>query len=392
MVLSNVVLPAVLLIISVVYLYVKYSFSYWKRRNIPTLNPSFPFGNYKDTFLLKKSIGDTLKDMYFSTTEPFVGIYTFLRPSLLVRDYKLVNDVLIKDFQHFHDHGTFYDEINDPLSANLFSLEGAKWKNLRQKLSPSFTSGKIRAMFSTIVSCGDSLQKKIDVIAKESQPFEVRELSAQYATNVIASVAFGIDINCIEDPETPFRKYGRKIFDANWKNGLRFMCMFLFPPFLKFFKIRSIDKDVEDFMVSVVSQTLKYREESNTVRKDFFQLLVQLRNTGAVQLDNQWETVITGDERTKKLSLNELAAQAYVFWIAGFETSSTTMAFCMYEIAKNPEVQENIHKEIDQVLQNHGGQITYESVNEMKYLECCIDGKAMSLGICTPDSTQPINL
>lgn len=185
----------------------------------------------------------------------------------------------------------------------------------------------------------------------------------------------GNEINCIENPDTSFRRYGRKVFDTNLKNGLRFLLAFIAPSVMKFFHIRQFDQDVEDFMKSLVQKTLEFREKSNVVRKDFFQLLVQLRNTGNVQLDDQWETVITNDEKGKALTLNQVTAQAFVFYLAGFETSSTTMSFCLYEIAKNPNVQRKIHEEIDCVLAKHNGKISYESVSEMKYLESCVDGK-----------------
>jgi len=142
---------------------------------------------------------------------------------------------------------------------------------------------------------------------------------------------------------------------------------------VKLFHIRAVDKDVEQFMTSVVKQNLIYREKNNIVRKDFFQLLVQLRNTGNVQLDDQWETVITNDEKGKQLTLNEVTAQAFVFYAAGFETSSTTLSFCLYELSKNQEIQRKVQKEIDEILAKHDGKITYDSVSEMKYLESCID-------------------
>lgn len=150
------------------------------------------------------------------------------------------------------------------------------------------------------------------------------------------------------------------------------MISILFPQFMHFIKMKSVGQEVEDFMLSMVKATLDYRETNNVVRKDFFQLLIQLRNTGAVQLDDQWETKIVNDSQ-KKLTINEMAAQAFVFWIAGFETSSTTMSFCLYELAKNEDVQNRVRKEIDNVLTDHKGEITFEAINEMKLLEMCID-------------------
>lgn len=64
-----------------------------------------------------------------------------------------------------------------------------------------------------------------------------------------------------------------------------------------------------------------------------------------------------------------------------FDTSSTTIAFCLYELAKNPNVQDHVLNEIDHVLNKYNGNITYESISEMKLLEACIDGEFLG-NIC----------
>lgn len=63
-----------------------------------------------------------------------------------------------------------------------------------------------------------------------------------------------------------------------------------------------------------------------------------------------------------------------VFFIAGFETSSSTMSFCIFELARNPKLQRKVQEEIDRVFGSAGTDaITYDMMSEMKYLECCVD-------------------
>jgi cytochrome P450 family 6 len=76
--------------------------------------------------------------------------------------------------------------------------------------------------------------------------------------------------------------------------------------------------------------------------------------------------------------MNSLAAQAFVFFAAGFETSSTTMAFCLYELSLNQGIQDRVREEMDVVLRKHGGKVTYEAVQEMEYLDKVVSGEAYS--------------
>ena len=76
--------------------------------------------------------------------------------------------------------------------------------------------------------------------------------------------------------------------------------------------------------------------------------------------------------------MDVIAAQAFVFFLAGFETSSTTMTFCLYELACNPDIQTRLREEIDAVLSKYDGKITYEAINEIDYLDKVINGEYLT--------------
>lgn len=363
-------------LIAAVYLYVQYTFSYWKRRGVPFAKPTFPFGNFSRTFTKRSTFGHTLQDLYSSVDEaPMLGIFTSIRPALLIRDPKLTRDILIKDFQSCWHRGFHYDETIDALASNLFSQSGEKWKAMRAKLSGGFTPGKMKVMFETIVSCGKPLEKHLNKLATMEAEIEARDIFARFTTNVIASVAFGIEVNCFENPDDEFREYGWRFFEPKFKHVLRFNLSYVSPFLTKMFGVRFADKDVEEFMKETIRQNLEYREKNGVSRKDFFQLLMQLRNTGKLE-DDDWTTKTTND--AKSLTLNDMAAQAYVFLIAGYRSSSTTMSFCLYEMAKRPETQRKAYEEITSILEKHDGKLSYESLKEMRYLASCIDGISIS--------------
>lgn len=90
--------------------------------------------------------------------------------------------------------------------------------------------------------------------------------------------------------------------EMNFKNGLRAFSTLIYPKLQQLLRLRSVDDDVESFMINVVKETLTFREKNNVSRKDLMQLMIQLRNTGKVQNDGDWDTKIVNDgERTVKL-------------------------------------------------------------------------------------------
>lgn len=96
------------IILASVYFYVTlHKYSYWKRRGVKEISPSFPFGNFRSAFLQTTHLGIYLQDVYKKTKEPFVGLYSGVKPMLMVNDPELVRQVFIKDFQNFHDRGMY---------------------------------------------------------------------------------------------------------------------------------------------------------------------------------------------------------------------------------------------------------------------------------------------
>lgn len=77
----------------------------------------------------------------------------------------------------------------------------------------------------------------------------------------------------------------------------------------------------------------------------------------------------------KALTSLEIAAQAFFFFLAGFETSASTASYVFYELARNPDIQKKLVSEIDRTLKENDGKITYDGVLSINYLTQVINGK-----------------
>lgn len=198
------------------YFYGLYNLSYWRRKNVSEYgNKHFLFGSFQDVFRQKTSAPNLLHKIYTEGKEPFVGFYMLQKPALLIRDADLIRQMFVRDFNVFSNH-FFGSSSSDPItSKNLFSLQGSEWKYLRTKLSPIFTSGKLKKLFLLIIESSELmnkyLEKEFESLGRdEKRAVEVRTIANKYSTNNIASLAFGVAINCFETPTPEFFTRGNK--------------------------------------------------------------------------------------------------------------------------------------------------------------------------------------
>ncbi|XP_049831913.1 probable cytochrome P450 6a14 [Schistocerca gregaria] len=334
---------------------------YWSTRDVPQLWPWTPFGNTRKSILGTQSFANDLDEMYQQFRDKrYVGIYRKRTPSLLVIDPELIRQVFVKDFDFFMDRERL--PFKEPVLENqLFFMKGERWRHLRNKLSPLFTSGKLKNMFQTLNECGTEMVDVLSEAAQQCSVIEFREACALYTTEVIGSLAFGVKLNCQRNPDCDFRRWARALFRPQPPQIERTLMETFAPHIWKLLTYKAGRRDVFKYFDDMAKETLQQRLTSGTKRNDFMDLFTQLHTKGSVDGEKN------GGEGWK-LTEDEVAAQAFLFYTAGFETSSTTMSFAIYELAVNPDIQEHAQNEIDSVLAESGA-VTYDALSKMKYLD-----------------------
>lgn len=69
-----------------------------------------------------------------------------------------------------------------------------------------------------------------------------------------------------------------------------------------------------------------------------------------------------------------MAAQLFMFFSAGFETAGSGVTYCLLEIARNQDIQNELRNEIARVIELNDNKITFEAVQQMTYLTKFVDG------------------
>ncbi|XP_031335284.1 cytochrome P450 6a8-like isoform X3 [Photinus pyralis] len=352
------------LLLLALYLYFKISFTYWDKRGVfVPFKPIFPFGNAKDVLLQRKGLSEVLSEACYSShanAKRFCGFYFLSRPHLVIGDVELVQSIMKTDFEHFTDR-LFHGDSSDPLSEHLVSMKGKQWKVARLQLSPAFTKIKMKMMFPTVCKYTDQL---LDVLhSGETDEVDIHELLDRATIDMFGCWALGLECASLKDPNTKIAHYIRLFFNCS-----SFLDLFIrlisvtWPSLLTKIKFRSVQKPVADFFLNTITETLRYRKANNVVRNDFLQLLLQIK-------DNQ-EFGNSNNFQGAALTETGIVAQSLIFFVGGYETTSLTMAYCLYELAVNPGIQEKARGEIKKIVEQQG--FTYDSVMGMSYLKKCV--------------------
>ncbi|XP_065214863.1 probable cytochrome P450 6a13 [Planococcus citri] len=369
-----------------VYWFLKKSHKFFDQYNIPYPKPHWLFGNVKDMVLMKKPFWDMYKEIYEKhSSNRFIGIYNIHKPTVLIRDPELIKMILIKDFPHFQDHGFSPNKEAEPMMTNLFNLEGDEWRNLRIKLTSTFTSGKMKMMFPLLKKCGENIKPALIKYYEQGEDFDAKDFCARFTTDVIGSCAFGVDTHSLLDPESEFRKVGKMITKPRWQTVFRTLFPNLPTTVIKRFKLYFLDNEMCNYFQKIVKDMVKYREENNVTRGDFLDILIALKNQKEREKlkDQQAEDDLakfmaqTGSKKTIKsdveMSTELMAAQCFIFFLGGFESASSIIMFNLFWLAENPHIQNKLRQEILSALETNGGELSYEMMRNIPYLNMVMD-------------------
>lgn len=339
------------------YLFKNYNF--FKRNGLIHV-PSIPgLGATAFVIFRRMSFADLMQKLYyFQPDAKYIGFYATLQPTFLLRDPELIKEVFVKNFEAFPGRRGF-DRFNDYLlSKNLFSLEGQKWRNVRTLLSPAFTSSKMKTMFTLMTECARDFATFLSTSSAVNSDMDMKDIFARYTNDVIATCAFGIKVDSMKNPTNKFYAYGKEATSFIGLRSAKFLFLRTFPELSRILGLRLINDYVASFFKDIVKTTIETRDAENITRPDMIQLMMDVRGKRGAD---------------SELDIDDMTAQAFIFFFGGFDTSSTAMSFTAHEIAVNPDIQLRLRREIDAVLEETNGQVTYEAVNRLEYLDAVIN-------------------
>ncbi|XP_070210563.1 putative cytochrome P450 CYP13A4 [Littorina saxatilis] len=320
------------------------------------------------------------------------GYFEGPTPVLVTSNADILHQVFIKQFNNFHARKLWPVQVDPDQSeeVHLFFARGQRWKRLRSVVNPAFTASKLRKMEPQMNQSADRLIEVLDEAAEKSDEkrVELCGLFRRLTLNVIVGCALGIEQDAIRDPNNGFLKHCQGVIDDTTEQPVLYLFGFIFPTLNKLWMflykfMHNIKFNPVYWLEDRMKEYLNYRKKTDETYDDLLQQMLDARIPDKSFHDLDIE-VKTGDEPQldingnlkkstfKSLTESEVVAHSLLFLLAGYETSSTTLAYIFYELATNPHVQHALRKEIMEAMPE-GEEPSYNNIKDLKYMDMVIN-------------------
>jgi len=292
---------------------------------------------------------------------------------IVTADPSNIEYMLKTNFKNFPKGKYFRERFQDLLGDGIFNADDELWREQRQAVraemhSSRFIEHSLRTMKDLV---HQKLLKLTDNLVRSGDSFDLQEVLLRFTFDNICSAAFGVDPGCLalDIPDVPFAKAFEKATEL-------ILFRFLIPPFIwktmKFFGIgyEKTLKEAVGIVHEFAEKTVKGRRDE--IRKhgslchqsDLLSRLIEIEYTG------RGKEMQFPDKYFRDLCVN--------FILAGRDTTSVALAWFFWLVHSNPQVENRILREINDILSLRETQtkneviFTMEELNKMVYLQAAL--------------------
>ncbi|GJQ64939.1 putative heme binding protein, partial [Trypoxylus dichotomus] len=208
-----------------------------------------------------------------------------------------------------------------------------------------------KGMFNLMLDVSKLYDAYIGKHVDTRKVLDVKDCISRVSSDIIGTCAFGINCNSLND--ATFHIVLKDIM-AKANNSLKMSFYNALPKLARFLRVQIFPKKETRFLCKSIDETIADRARNGIERNDFLQLAIKMKNDNII-------------------NMNELRAQCNLFLNAGYETTRNAIKFFLFEIACNQNIQQKLRDEINEILTEYGGEMTYEALGKMKYLDMVIN-------------------
>lgn len=254
----------------------------------------------------------------------------------------LVQRILVDESERFPKSGVIADMLELLMGDSIFVSNGEVWKRQRRMMDPAFEAARIRIVFDLMLDAVDALLERMDPLATDNA-VAIDAQMMHVTADIIFRTIFSKSLSAEEAKliYDAFIRFQETAFSHGMTKTVGL------PSILTVFRRRRAKSAATDIR-GVLDPMVRLRYDSfhngePQLHQDILQALISVKDP------------VTGTH----FDFRELCEQVAMLFLAGHETSASSLAWAIWLLAEQPAIQERVHDETVKVMGNSRPQFAH---------------------------------
>ncbi|XP_032025896.1 cytochrome P450 4F3 isoform X2 [Hylobates moloch] len=315
----------------------------------------------EEGLLYTQSLACTFGDMCCWWVGPWHAIVRIFHPTY-------IKPVLFAPAAIVPKDKVFYSFLKPWLGDGLLLSAGDKWSRHRRMLTPAFHFNILKPYMKIFNESVNIMHAKWQLLASEgSARLDMFEHISLMTLDSLQKCVFSFDSHCQEKPS----EYIAAILELSALVAKRHQQILLYIDFLYYLtpdgqRFRRACRLVHDFTDAVIQERRRTLPSQGV--DDFLQAKAKSKTLDFIDV-----LLLSKDEDGKKLSDEDIRAEADTFMFEGHDTTASGLSWVLYHLAKHPEYQERCRQEVQELLKDREPkEIEWDDLVQLPFLTMCI--------------------
>lgn len=264
----------------------------------------------------------------------------------LVNDPAAARDVMVDRVELFPKSSLFTEVLGPLVGEGAFVANGAVWRRRRDAIRPAFSQLALRAAFPAMQAAVDAAMLRLDALAQSRRVFELDAEMSHAAADVIFRTIFSQPIEAQEAGEV-FEAFTRFQLLSDQIAPRRLFAASAALKATDAAEVERVSRRIRDLLGRVVDGRYALIARGEAPPRDMAQAIIDARDPE------------TGEALSREALIDELA----VFFMAGHDTTASTLTWAWFILARQPETVARLRAEHAAVV-GADGRLSYEAAQE----------------------------
>ncbi|MEQ9773211.1 cytochrome P450 [Pectobacterium jejuense] len=262
-----------------------------------------------------------------------------LTSAIVIADAECIRTIMKSRPDEFRRINSIESVFQEAGLNGVFSSEGKRWEHQRRLTEPMFQPAHLKYFYPSLRKVTARLSDRFAMLAETGETVVLVEEFKRYTVDITSLLAFGEDVNTLEQEENPLSQSLRHLFPMiNARSGSLF-------PLWRYIR-REQDKQF-DASLSLIREYVDgfiYRQRKR------IRLNPQLMEAP----ENMLQVMLAEQKKDGTLTDDDIVANAITLLIAGEDTTANTLAWMSFLLCSSPSVEECVFQECKEAADGAG--------------------------------------